>query len=292
MASAGFPLGCTPHPGESLPGFLVRLAHRMRINDVRKLAGELGVRQPVIAPSEAVLNRLAQLASCSPSDLSQLAYQPAERALVRYPGSSISPAFLSLMPRRYCPKCLAEAAWHRAAWDFALLTCCPKHGILLQAHCSFCDRPVGWSAPNIAICVCGRTLADGLHLCGNSDDIRAASMISDLACRHPVPWLAEEFLGHSRAELVQAVFSLGILIFDWRQPRSMAGEVAQDARSLSIAVALGVGCLADWPKRLRGHLEHLIGTTKGAPNRRMRQALEKFQLESKDVLPSVILDEV
>ncbi|WP_431272418.1 TniQ family protein [Dankookia sp. P2] len=54
--------------------------------------------------------------------------------------------------RQFCPACLAEAPFHRAAWDLVLVGCCPHHAVQLIAGCSRCGAPSGWAGPGVVEC--------------------------------------------------------------------------------------------------------------------------------------------
>ncbi len=63
----------------------------------------------------------------------------------------------SVQRRRWCPECLKEEAYHRAWWDIAAITCCPKHGIDLVDQCG-CKSRNAWQTFGITHCQAGHDL--------------------------------------------------------------------------------------------------------------------------------------
>lgn len=66
--------------------------------------------------------------------------------------------FVNRMHPRVCPLCLSNARHCRAAWDVALTTACPTHGVSLVEQCQICQRRLSWERPAVDICQCGWSL--------------------------------------------------------------------------------------------------------------------------------------
>lgn len=56
--------------------------------------------------------------------------------------------------RRWCPDCLAEHPYHRAAWDVAAVTHCVTHRRPLETRCPKCRESVGWDRLDLLRCRC------------------------------------------------------------------------------------------------------------------------------------------
>jgi hypothetical protein len=61
---------------------------------------------------------------------------------------------------RFCPTCLLEEPYWRAAWDLTLMVACPIHSVRLRDSCSVCHRPLSWKRGRISECDCGQPLSD------------------------------------------------------------------------------------------------------------------------------------
>ena len=61
--------------------------------------------------------------------------------------------------RRYCPDCLGEKLYWRAAWSIALVTVCTRHKVRLLDTCPSCGRSLDWRDPRLNCCGgCGARL--------------------------------------------------------------------------------------------------------------------------------------
>ena len=62
--------------------------------------------------------------------------------------------------RRYCPDCLGDKSYWRAAWSISLVTVCTRHKIRLLDTCPSCGRGLDWRDPRLNCCGgCGARLA-------------------------------------------------------------------------------------------------------------------------------------
>lgn len=53
-----------------------------------------------------------------------------------------------------CVLCLEEYGMAMALWDISLVTCCPKHGVVLIDRCVKCKRMLSWRRPDLYTCHC------------------------------------------------------------------------------------------------------------------------------------------
>ena len=170
------PRSLVPLPRESLPGFILRLAHRLDLapgfvvwrcglagtNPIATLApvSHLFMLEP------AKLERFAQVTGVSAADAAQLTlhplvnrYPPVAHALIppKDPAGTprpryVFPPWLLAAYSLYCPRCLAGdrspiqerhgGAW-QWRWRLATSFACLEHGAFLQHLCPRCQLPTG-----------------------------------------------------------------------------------------------------------------------------------------------------
>lgn len=167
------PRGLDPLPEETLPGFLLRLAHRLDISPLR-LAARTGLMAPhgyipplfVLNIPEATAARLAYLTRLSRREVDALClgslrdrYPPLDLGYSRRdatgPGKGVVHLSSSgwLFPRstRYCPRCLEGdaspiqvqlgGAW-RKSWWLPPVFACTIHHAMLEWRCPICQQPL------------------------------------------------------------------------------------------------------------------------------------------------------
>ncbi|TXM73745.1 hypothetical protein FV218_11055 [Methylobacterium sp. WL69] len=78
----------------------------------------------------------------------------------RLMGQTLSAEHVTFRKRRWCPKCLAEHAYHRVWWDIPPVTSCPDHGIELTASCGCKGRSLNWRSSPLRSCRNGHLLED------------------------------------------------------------------------------------------------------------------------------------
>ncbi|MEV6537108.1 TniQ family protein [Streptomyces sp. NPDC051639] len=151
------PLGRTldPLPDESLGGYLLRLAHRLRLSPIR-VARLTGIK----APTETVLgrrllldldvDRFARATRLTEDETAGLTflpwqgrYPPIARALTAPNRRGTREDWLFNDFPRYCPQCLAGdsgplrqhgGAW-KTTWHLPITFACPAHEVFLQHGC-------------------------------------------------------------------------------------------------------------------------------------------------------------
>jgi hypothetical protein len=157
-----------PVPGESLPGFLLRLSFRLNLPPAQ-LAGLTGLatagnstnRLPAVLmtgipePGRRIFTRMTRLTDSQVTGLGLAAWQE------RYPLPSWLPGKRHSLPAdrwslfapatRYCPECLAGdgsaiqesfgGPWLKA-WHLPVVFACPAHQRLLEHRCPECGQAV------------------------------------------------------------------------------------------------------------------------------------------------------
>ena len=274
----GFSAG--PFDDESLPGFIMRVACRLRFGSADRLAALAGLRQPGSTVSTAGLAQLAEITGSSPCWLERVAYRPTERfAHHAFLGGAVHRELIDISHRRLCPRCIEHVPYHRACWDLSLVTACPEHSIRLVAVCpnQRCGRRMAWRRPNLARCVCGLdfTSLTGDRVPGGEAD--ACARLLGLIRGVPLPWLPETLAACDRSDLVRLAMCLGMFLTGWTGERRVETLVNSGADAVAGVVVAGMGALADWPGTLHGYLRRARATEGGRRGRYgARKALGAF----------------
>lgn len=263
-----FSVGADPKPDESLPGFVLRMAHRMRFQKAERLAGRVGLRQPGSAFTAAALGPLGDLIGTDHALVEAITYRPLSRKVHhRILGASVHREFIDVCRRQLCPLCLSESLHHRACWDLALATACSAHGVRLIGACPRCKRRFGWSWPDIGRCRCG---ADTCVIAPSavSDPERDANRaLLDLLGAPLHSWLPGRLARCERSDLLKLLMCLGMFLTGWRKERRIETLVAAGPDAVAAVLVAGVGALRNWPEPLHGFLREQRSQTASRPGR-------------------------
>lgn len=158
---AEFPLRDDVLPDESGHGYALRMAEANHIRGLPVLKMWLGkTRFAVLDESDAGV--LAHWFGADPFHLAEAlgASGLNKRSNdILFSGQMLGRFyFVNRMHPRVCPLCLANARHCRAAWDIALMTACPTHGVSLIEQCQVCHRRLSWERPAVDVCQCGWSL--------------------------------------------------------------------------------------------------------------------------------------
>jgi len=185
------PRSLDPLPDESLPGYLLRLAHRLglapaRIMQLTGLTASHGGCQPasrslMLHLDEAPAGAFASVTRLTATETAQLCMSSLSG---RYPWAaprvtadqwgprSLAGPWVFTSATRYCPQCLAGdgspiqqehgGAWHQA-WRLPVVFACPVHRRLLEYLCPSCRHPAMSAAPGAPAWLIPRAFDAGLH---------------------------------------------------------------------------------------------------------------------------------
>ena len=199
MTPAGQPAGTLsplprsldPLPDESLPGYLLRLAHRLglapaRVMQLTGLTASRDGRQParrslMLRLDEAPAGAFARVTRLTAAETAQLCMSSMSG---RYPWAaprvtadqwgprSLASPWVFTSATRYCPQCLAGdgsyiqqqhgGAWQKA-WRLPVVFACPAHRRLLEHLCPSCRQPAMSAAPGAPAWLIPRAFDGGLH---------------------------------------------------------------------------------------------------------------------------------
>jgi hypothetical protein len=224
MTGTPLPRSLVPLPDESLPGFLLRLAHRLDLSPAR-LAEATGLPTSGTTariPASLLLTldshtavRFAAATRLKPAEAQALtlatvrgSYPPVDPAFGFHhrrsgaTGRTVSGVFVQerwILARssRYCPQCLAGdastiqrrhgGAWNKL-WRLPVVFACPTHRRFLKHTCPACAQPAMSRGPNSGLL--GRPSNSTLHptACRNprvSGDHHACGYRLDTAATNP-----------------------------------------------------------------------------------------------------------
>jgi TniQ protein len=187
------PLPCSldPLPDESLPGFLLRLSHRLELPPLRLLqltglaplsgARGWGPRGMMMRLSTVESERFARATRLTVAEVGDLCL---ERLAPRYPWSIplattdrsgprlVTNAWVFTTATRYCPACLSgdgsviqnlhAGAW-RQRWRLPIVFACLRHERVLEHLCPACAQPALSAPPGAVPRLVPRMGVAGLH---------------------------------------------------------------------------------------------------------------------------------
>ncbi len=150
-----------PKEDESYLGFLLRLAEINLFDTpywILKIMGAAAstFRTYSAAASLRLSLRLASLSKLRVKDLGHLYNNPVPgKYLVSFFDHPVPPYLLRAGRPRVCPKCLSQSQYCRKQWDFAAITSCPIHQIMLLEKCPGCRKSITWLRRSVSHCRCG-----------------------------------------------------------------------------------------------------------------------------------------
>ena len=185
------PRSLDPLPDESLPGYLLRLAHRLglapaRVMQLTGLTAGRDSRQParrslMLHLDEAPAGAFARVTRLTAAETAELCMSSmsgrypwtAPRATADQWGPrSLASPWVFTSATRYCPQCLAGdgsriqqqhgGAWQKA-WRLPVVFACPAHRRLLEHLCPSCRQPAMSAAPGAPAWLIPRARDRGLH---------------------------------------------------------------------------------------------------------------------------------
>jgi hypothetical protein len=148
----------TPRTGESLRGFVLRIAEANGYRGIASLL-ELARLPPTFASRPCAMQNLSELFDglVDVDDLHTKSHWPTiERGVLQ--NATISPVDLNLAYPKVCPICMKESGFARLVWDLRVVITCWRHGCYLLDHCSVCQRRLTWGRKTLAACTCGADL--------------------------------------------------------------------------------------------------------------------------------------
>ena len=228
------------NPGESLPGYLLRIAADNFINGIAALARVHAVSAQELLSMDPQNLSLRLWGKKSEGRLDLGHWQAARRVSAR--------AHLWRSRCRICPDCWKEGpheCYFRDEWDEIASLTCSKHGVMLVDRCSRCHTPIDYrSLLSPVRCTCGQVLSASVTQKPSRAAKRALQALG-LGIQRP---------GHD-AQLLAARAILNMdLVAGHRKPREI---VIQPERAFVSVLQLKAVApwFADWP---RGFAEEFV----------------------------------
>lgn len=267
FSSTQHPVTVLPYPQESLVGYIYRLAEARRPMTPGAIAVDCGMRRPPSnRPRPGTMDKLAELAGVPLDDIEPLGWGPLNRNEVRFRGLVLPGRSIGLReqaPRRVCPGCLAERAYHRAIWDFIFTSACPIHARTLLDTCRSCGRYLWWAGSDVTHC--GRCLGGNLTAFRTADvpeaDLRGIRVVYGLfrepgfeADANYARTLAP-FRDLGDGPIVVFLYRAGLFLLGSRyEPFSF--QTPDDLYPQAhLALARGLSLAEDWPDSFEAALE-------------------------------------
>ena len=172
--SDGFLPGCYSNfpqePGESLPGYLLRLSQANGYEGIADLVANVTeVRRSQV---DGMIHAL-RVSKRDLTVLSQVAVGDGQH-LLHHAGFPIPDGAIGLNHLRIdddnwlagraqvCPECLSNDGFLKEEWDCATVTVCPIHNSLLLDECPQCFTPLTWDRHEVCHCQhCGSDVREG-----------------------------------------------------------------------------------------------------------------------------------
>jgi hypothetical protein len=250
-----------PRPGESFPGYLLRLTEENSYDSLRWIPEQTGLTVDPTRGQWADLwtpgphiTLLCEMTGLSQVELASLQEPLAPDCLVRWKAPKV------------CPSCLREESWYRKAWDVLPFTVCPLHRIVLVDSCPHCEHPISWARASMSVCRCGYDWRR-IHsrLIGEDGSLAAARRLLSI-------WQERAVDDHSITEAAAqphtlecaAVYltALSALMDGWLQMRNGVKLQAVTGNDLCHQAAASVAhALTNWPESFFRFFDQFNETT-------------------------------
>lgn len=162
---------------------------------------------------------------------------------------------------RYCPLCLADAPYHRAAWQLVFGVACHIHKVWLRDECYACNRKARFTDLPLGACPCGAPLNAVPAAPCTADVASYAELLS--AALHPTEESIDKIASLVRKldldQLLRATWFLGAYATCYTAKAQKIAGIMQLDRSISLVEAVAK-VLFDWPCGFNALLDKLAAT--------------------------------
>lgn len=251
------PLRIEPLLGESLLGFLFRLAERNGHSSPFCVLAHAGLSIRSVEPVSRLssIEALSCASGASVETLRSMSYaaEPKRKGW-HFLGRELGGDQFLLHSRRACPVCVAQSPHHRAIWDLAVVTACPHHRVPLISACQSCGRRFRWEMPLTRCRGCGMAIHSMIPEALSDDrldGVRAVYALVGLGDTQVPSTLTD--LGPDDA--IRLMVGLGWFVhFQRGRPRIKRLATYRDGHGL---LADGWHACARWPASFHGYLDDL-----------------------------------
>lgn len=239
-----------PLPGESLEGFVARLAE-LNLHPGPQWILRTAKLTDGFDRRTSELSGLAGVAGVPVESLGAMSHWPVpgRPSQLRFGEHCVQMNALALYQDRICPLCIAQHGFARQLWHLKAYAVCHEHSLPLVDHCSTCGWQLRWQRPGLDRCRCGAQLQAGNDFAPESA-VNVARQLSEVAASAPGPKL--ENLG----VLTKVIWFFGTdhSDDDWR-PRFMAKPTVATAAATAARAAPFV---FDWDATFASWLQRFL----------------------------------
>lgn len=252
----------SPIPGESLMGFVGRVAAHNIYDDTmaiaRQAGQEFGHRPSLVYSPDADLQTLATALKVDVAELHARTHQPIDDTTSNFFGLRVPFYQIEIMTRRFAPAALDRSPHHRAAWQFRPIPFCGETWEYLINRCGACDQIQRWHhARGPERCdVCGTALKQTSVDVVPIDWRPALSFVAGLAspdvderasARSNVPSVIADL---EAEQLLELILHLGHLTAD-HEYKGLADKAWRDSpRDQAIMLKSAAELVLGWPDAL------------------------------------------
>lgn len=275
--SGSFSVTVAPIPGESLNGYMMRVADRYLIGTVTELLAACGNRPPTLRHlhiDDGAIENVALRLGVSISELQKRRYQAQvglQNTIWFGPHRIDREVYVGQSPR-IAPHTFRSAGYHKMVWDLHFVVADPDTGERLIDACPHCGKSFSWTNSNFLTChKCGEFLAHSAADVVDQDTQTAIRGLSGLVSSFPEEVrlaeadLAPEIRMLGPEKLFQFVFSLAAGIDQeeaLRRPKTELGRLKETKKpgrrtahlDWEKAVVRGYQVATSWPEALLGYL--------------------------------------
>ncbi|QWE28475.1 TniQ family protein [Polynucleobacter sp. AM-7D1] len=153
-----FPIHDTLMPGESGPGFIIRMAQKNHVGYYELMRHINFYQYPYITNNAATM--ISPLFGLKPKCIARVTadhYKIYGQCHTRLNGFIFRKSYLVRQRHpQICHLCIEEKLYSQLVWDLSLYTACVEHKICLIDHCSSCGKSLTWARNKLSVCGCGK----------------------------------------------------------------------------------------------------------------------------------------
>lgn len=266
-----YPLRIAPAEGESLPGFVLRLAQRNRLPNGKWLRDDIGLRYGQNEWSDENFRRLATLSGQPEEALRRLHHPLRADGTVQFKTGFVDKFMLERWVMRYCPVCLDEQGHHQSIWFLRFVTVCPWHGARLIEQCPSCSRRLPWRRPKLLECACAAPLPVGpipAQEIVPADELLGVRLLYEkCGVVHGAPSLLDRLpdmiRGLGLEDFITLLWFIGNTRNDFKAHKSRTGFLRTPDADAHLALRHAFDLATDWPRRFH---QWLARTRQTAPD--------------------------
>lgn len=248
----------TPLKGESLRGFLLRIAEHngcgKGTNFLTILTGNYSSTHRV---SDQGLANIALSLALSRRQVEAMNYRPVgggAKNQCLFFGHTIAMSHLRSNQPAICPDCLSEVQAISGLWDLRAVCVCPRHAKWLIDRCPACGESFKWNRTRVASCQCGFDLRNVETEPAPAEVLALTTLLHEVAL-NDLPTFDERSLGYPEGmrkyplnELLALFrYTANVLLAGYPVDQQACKHVTKAFSKHSQATVLLAKLLNDWP---------------------------------------------